>query len=402
MVTSWISSFDWLRAGHSSSGRDRREIVLAATRAVLAANLAILAHLGPLEGRPASMAVSVLLVSYVAYALVILSLACARPYHGSALRLGTQVVDIVWPLFIPWLEPHSVALIAVFQIYAVIAAAYRWTIWQTLTTASASAVVFVLQGRLANSGYLLGTFPEAVVLCRVVCLVMVAGLIGYLARDEKSPWANSVRAKEQARLGRELHDGVVQTLIATDMRIEVLRREAGRSFPGAADELVELQRFLREEIVNVRQLIERLSTSTLDPERLFDELARVTTKFQRETGISVSFLSDPEKVVLPPLTCHELVRIVQEALANVMKHGAAHRVLVRLASEPELLKLLIEDDGRGFEFAGRLSQAELEATSRGPKVIQERVRSMGGQLAIESIPGHCARLEIQLPCNVHG
>lgn len=402
MLTSWISSFVRLRAGHDQSGRHRREIVLAVTRLILAANLAILAYLRALAGRPASVAVPVLPVSYVAYALLILILAWARPRHSFAFRMGTQVVDVVWPLFIPWLVANPTSLIAAFQLYAVLAAACRWAVWQTLVTAGAAATVFVFQARVANSGHFLGTFPEPVVVSGMICLVTVAGLVAYLGHDEQSPWANCVRTKEQARLARELHDGVVQTLIATDMRIEVLRREAGRSFPDAADELVELQGFLRQEIVNVRQLIQQLSASTLDPERLFDELARITGKFQRETGIEVSFLSNPEKVMLTPPTCNELVRIVQEALANVMKHGAARRVLVRLAPEAKWLKLLIEDDGRGFEFAGRLSQADLEATSQGPKVIQERVRSVGGQLAIESVPGHCARLEISLPCNVHG
>lgn len=375
-------------------------MVLAVARAVLAANLAILARCGLPQGHPPSTAIAALLVPYVVYTLVILMLACARPYHGSAFRLGTQVVDVAWPLVIPWLVPHSVSLIAVFQLYAVIAAAYRWGFWQILATTGASAAIFVSEAHLAGSDQFLTTSPEPILVLRVVCFVMVAGLIGYLAQDEKSPWANSVRAKEQVRLGRELHDGVVQSLVATDMRLEVLRRQATRSFPHAADELGELQRFLRQEIVSVRQLIQQLSASTLEPGRLFDVLAGVIERFQRETGISVSFFADWEKVVLPPSACYELIRIVQEALANVMKHGSARRVLVRLASEPEGLKLLIEDDGRGFEFAGRLSQGELEATCQGPKVIQERVRSIGGQLAIESIPGQRARLEISLPCNV--
>jgi len=57
----------------------------------------------------------------------------------------------------------------------------------------------------------------------------------------------------------------------------------------------------------------------------------------------------------------------------------------------------VDDDGRGFEFAGRRSQAELDLERKGPVIIKERIRSIGGTLAIESNPGRGARLEISVP-----
>jgi signal transduction histidine kinase len=59
--------------------------------------------------------------------------------------------------------------------------------------------------------------------------------------------------------------------------------------------------------------------------------------------------------------------------------------------------VLIEDDGRGFPFGGRLSQAELESLGKGPLVIKERVRLIEGELTIESTPGQGSRLEITVP-----
>ena len=58
---------------------------------------------------------------------------------------------------------------------------------------------------------------------------------------------------------------------------------------------------------------------------------------------------------------------------------------------------MIEDDGRGFPFAGRLSQSELDALGKGPLVIKERVRVIAGELTIESNPGQGSRLEISVP-----
>ena len=83
------------------------------------------------------------------------------------------------------------------------------------------------------------------------------------------------------------------------------------------------------------------------------------------------------------------------------KHSQAENVLVRFASSSGLWKLTVDDDGKGFDFSGRLSQAELDAARLGPVVIKERVRSIGGELALESVPGHGARLEITFPQRPH-
>ncbi len=69
---------------------------------------------------------------------------------------------------------------------------------------------------------------------------------------------------------------------------------------------------------------------------------------------------------MPQPVCRELARIVQEALVNVRKHSQARQVLVRLAANNGSWKMVIEDDGRGFPFAGRLSQDELDAWERAP------------------------------------
>ncbi len=72
-------------------------------------------------------------------------------------------------------------------------------------------------------------------------------------------------------------------------------------------------------------------------------------------------------------------------------------MLVRLAQRAGNLQLTVEDDGKGFAFSGRLSDAELEAPGKGPAVIRERVRLVAGELTIESTPGHGARLEVRIP-----
>ena len=202
-------------------------------------------------------------------------------------------------------------------------------------------------------------------------------------------------ALERARFARELHDGAIQSLIAVEMQLDVLRRQAAQQVPAVNSELVRIQQVLREEVLKLRELMQEMKSFEIDSNRLLAFLTDTVERFRRETGISAEFISEAKEVELPQKVCRELARIVQESLVNVRKHSGAHNVLVRLARRGGGLQLSVEDDGKGFPFSGRLSQSELDG--KGPVVIRDRVRLLEGELTIESNPGHGARLEVQIP-----
>jgi signal transduction histidine kinase len=204
-------------------------------------------------------------------------------------------------------------------------------------------------------------------------------------------------ALERARFARELHDGAVQSLIAVEMQVDVLRRQSTTRAEIVPDELGRIQGLLREEVLKLRELMQQMKSLDVDSRRLIGFLADTVERFQRETGISARFSTDLEEPDMPQPVCRELTRIVQEGLVNVRKHSRAHAVLVRLSASNGRWTLVIEDDGRGFPFSGRLSQTELDSLGRGPLVIKERVRVIAGELAIESNPGQGSRLEISVP-----
>src|SRR5580704_13380403 len=204
-------------------------------------------------------------------------------------------------------------------------------------------------------------------------------------------------AVERARFARELHDGAVQSLIAVEMQVDVLRRQSPGKPGLVTEELSRIQGLLREEVLKLRELMQQMKTLDVDSKKLLGLLSDTVERFQRETGISARFLSDLDELNMPQPVCRELARIVQEALVNVRKHSQARQVLVRLGSRNGAWHVLIEDDGRGFPFGGRHSQAELEAMGKGPLVIKERVRLIEGELTIESTPGQGSRLEITVP-----
>ena len=204
-------------------------------------------------------------------------------------------------------------------------------------------------------------------------------------------------AVERARFARELHDGAVQSLIAVEMQVDVLRRQSPGKPGLVTEELSRIQGLLREEVLKLRELMQQMKTLDVDSKKLLGLLSDTVERFQRETGISARFLSDLDELNMPQPVCRELARIVQEALVNVRKHSKARQVLVRLGSRNGAWHVLIEDDGRGFPFAGRVSQVELDSMGKGPVVIKERVRLIEGELTIESSPGQGSRLEITVP-----
>ena len=204
-------------------------------------------------------------------------------------------------------------------------------------------------------------------------------------------------AVERARFARELHDGAIQSLIAVEMQIDVLRRQSGTHSPVVKTELGRIQKLMREEVLKLRELMQAMKSFEVDADRLLGFISDTVERFRRETGIAAEFVSELERVDLAQKGCRELARIVQESLVNVRKHSGAHHVLVRWAQRAGNLQLTVEDDGKGFSFSGRLSNTELETTGKGPAVIRERVRLLAGELAIESTPGHGARLEVRIP-----
>jgi len=210
------------------------------------------------------------------------------------------------------------------------------------------------------------------------------------------------RAAERTRIARELHDGTIQSLIGMEMIIDVARRQATTDPSILLKEVGVVRELLEKEIEDLRLKMLEIKPLEIEPARLLNWMAEMVAKFGQDFGISVSFIPPPQEVYLPPSVCSELASILREALVNVRKHSRAKHVVVRFGRENGYWTLLVQDDGRGFEFTGRLTLQELDAAGRGPLIIKERVRMIGGELAVESLPGSGARLEISVPHMVYG
>jgi signal transduction histidine kinase len=204
-------------------------------------------------------------------------------------------------------------------------------------------------------------------------------------------------AAERARVARELHDGAVQSLIAVEMQVDVLRRQA-TAVPGPVSaELGRIQGLLREEVLKLRELMQQMKSIDVDARKFIGVLHDTVERFGRETGISTRFVTDVDELDMPQRVCRELVRIVQEGLVNVRKHSSARHALVRFGASGDQWVLTLEDDGKGFPFSGRLTEAEMEQIGKGPLIIKERTHLIAGKLTVESNSGQGARVEVTVP-----
>ena len=213
---------------------------------------------------------------------------------------------------------------------------------------------------------------------------------------------NSLLPLELAELGRahlvsELHDSALQSMIAIEIRLDILRRQSLAQSNPLASELGRLQGLILEECLKHQELMRQMNFYDLDSSTFIRFIKDTVGRFQRETGINARFVSELDEVKMPRRVCRELALIVQEGLVNVRKFSVAREVLVRITAGNHHWCLAIEDNGRGYPFSGRFSLAELEEMGKGPMVIRERVRLIGGELTVESSPGRGSRLVVTVP-----
>src|SRR6185503_9042114 len=125
-------------------------------------------------------------------------------------------------------------------------------------------------------------------------------------------------------------------------------------------------------------------------------LEEMRERLEREWKTPISIrISSPMASLRPP-TYRAVRLMVHEAIVNALKHGHPSRVSVAVQKTGDNLRLVVQDDGRGFAFVGRLEHPALLASGAGPGSLRDRVSAMGGTMAVESSQ-RGAMVEILLP-----
>lgn len=207
--------------------------------------------------------------------------------------------------------------------------------------------------------------------------------------------AEKLREIERERIADDFHDGPLQSFISFQMRLNVVQQMLSRDHAAGMRELNDLQMICRAQVAELRAFVRSMRPLEVEGESLSTAIRRLVENFKKDTGISASYSS--QEVTGEPESFLEVLQIVRESLNNVQKHSKASRVAISLTMQGEMLHIEIEDDGTGFPFSGNYDLGELEALRIGPGSIKRRVRSLGGELVVNSRPGHGANLRIRIP-----
>jgi signal transduction histidine kinase len=202
---------------------------------------------------------------------------------------------------------------------------------------------------------------------------------------------------ERSRISREIHDGILQTLLSVDIQLDVLRRKVPADPEQAVGGLSSLQQTVRNETDELRRMVTDMRPLRVQSADLVDLMRGFAERFRNESALALDLLIDAAQLQIPDRICRDLFQIYRESLHNVKKHAHASHVVVKLWQNEGDVVLVVDDNGQGFSFAGRFSGDELDRLRLGPISIKERTRSVGGVLTVESTPGHGARLTIEVP-----
>ncbi|MGH9179049.1 MAG: histidine kinase [Acidimicrobiales bacterium] len=200
--------------------------------------------------------------------------------------------------------------------------------------------------------------------------------------------------EERNRLARELHDAITQTLFSLRLTLETAASLLATDPDRAGAELATARGLLDAVFAELRVLVFELRPPALAEDGLVATLGKHLDVVGRAHGLAVRLRTEGDGAArLGPDRERELLRIVQEALTNAVRHAGATSLEVVLAFGPGAVSATVRDDGRGFDPEARaIRSRRLGLTS-----IRERAQAMGGRAVIESAPGQGTTVRVEVP-----
>jgi signal transduction histidine kinase len=197
------------------------------------------------------------------------------------------------------------------------------------------------------------------------------------------------RRTERARISRELHDSISQDLFSLSLLAGGMRKALPEG-SGLRPEAQTMERTAARAMREMQALLLELRPVVLDDLGLVPAIAELCGAYEERLGIRVEpALAD---VRLEPVAESAVLRIVQEAVGNAVRHGVPEKVRVTLAGGDGQVRLEISDDGRGFDV-GRAG----ERHGMGLDLMRERAAELGGALEVTSAPGDGTTVRVRLP-----
>jgi signal transduction histidine kinase len=204
-------------------------------------------------------------------------------------------------------------------------------------------------------------------------------------------------ARERERIGRDLHDGIIQSIYAAGLHLERAAVDVGVSAPGAVRRIGTVLAELNRITGDIRSTIFDLRSGELEERDAERIVTAVADELRANTATTVAVEVEPAfSAVLSAAQAEQLRHLITEALSNVLRHAGARRVVARLSTRAGQLALEITDDGVGFDVARPIGRGR-RGRAQGIENMQRRAEILGGRLDVRSEPGRGTTLSLTMP-----
>jgi signal transduction histidine kinase len=200
---------------------------------------------------------------------------------------------------------------------------------------------------------------------------------------------NQATLEERNRIAREIHDSLGHSLTALNLQLETALKLSKSDIPRAMTFLATAKELGSKALQDVRQSVSTLRSYPLHGQNLEQEIQILAADFQQTTGI----LPSCQISIISPLLIEistPIYRIIQESLTNISKYAQATEVKIELTTTLKSLRLIIEDNGRGFD----LNQ---NTTGFGLQSMRDRILSLSGEFQINTHQGAGCQIIVQVP-----
>jgi signal transduction histidine kinase len=378
---------------------NQTERFIAAGRVAMIAVSLFAVYLDPVESVRHASITNFLLIGYLVYAIVLAAVLWCLDITWARLTVVIHAVDLTVFALLIFFTSGPTSPFFVYFIFSLVCATLRWQWRGTFYTAAiAMGIVLVMtiypENLLRDPGFEMDRF-----IIRIGYLPVVAALLGYLSAYEQQR-RQTAATEERIRLCRDLHDGLLQSLTGAALQLETARRLMEKDPQTARERIADIQKLIYNEQWDLRSHIRQLKPpySTL-PESdgdLAGRLKELAERIERQWGPRVELDVKLNQNPLPRAVSYEAYFIVHEAMINAARHSKASSIHAEIIRDPNVLRIVVADNGSGFSFRGRHDQSALAQMNLGPITLRERVASLGGSLTIESGDAG-ASLEIALP-----
>jgi signal transduction histidine kinase len=271
-------------------------------------------------------------------------------------------------------------------------------------------VVFIALGSQLSDLELAGTEQLMYQLLCVACALMYlgqtaegeytygdGGFFGPAGKRLRSQYEQQIRQaaaqEERNRLARDLHDSIKQQLFVIQTAAATVQARSDADPAGATQALQQVRNSAREAMTEMEAMTDQLRSGPLTNAGLIEALKRHCEALGFRTGARVEFSLEgdlPDSEALPPSAQQAILRVAEEALANVGRHARARNVRLSLYSPPGRVEIRIGDDGSGFDT---------NQSPRGMGIANMRARAaeLGGKLELMSRPGQGTSVKFSIP-----